>query len=208
MRKITIHRALTELKTIDDRINKAIAELLPVGIAQKDKLVDNKFIREEFESAAKEGLQSIDDMIARRDSLKSAIVMINAETMVKIGKDKMTIAEAINQKVVAIFRQELLNRLKGRHTEALTNMENANVKVEINALEFAKVGLSKDNVKLGDTDVLVITEPYLKANTYALVDPLKIAKEIAARQEKLDTFLDEVDATLSEVNATTHIEVS
>ena len=56
---MTIHRALAELKLIDSRIDKSIDSINPSGVMQKDKLVNNFYKKDKFESDAKAKYQSI-----------------------------------------------------------------------------------------------------------------------------------------------------
>ena len=49
MEKMTIHRALSELKLIDAKIEKGIAAINPTGMYQKDKLVNGQ-IKQDYAS--------------------------------------------------------------------------------------------------------------------------------------------------------------
>lgn len=51
--KMTIHRALAELKLIDSKIQKAINDINPTGLMQKDKLVNNLYEKSKFDDDAK-----------------------------------------------------------------------------------------------------------------------------------------------------------
>ena len=52
-----------------------------------------------------------------------------------------------------------------------------------------------------------ITEVFLKNNPVELVDPLKIGEKIAALEEELSDFEENVDVALSEHNAICTIEI-
>lgn len=205
--KISIHRALSELKTIGDRIEKATQDLQPVGWQIGKYPVNNQWEREAFQKSATEKFQSVTDLIKRRDSLKAAIVKSNAEKIVTIGGKEMTVAEAIEKKTSIKFQMELLATLTRKHADAVRYIDANNKKVEINALELAAKGLSKSNVKIGDDDVQKIVGNYLENNNAALVDPLGIAKVIDGLSDEIRKFATDVDATLSESNALTLIEV-
>lgn len=207
MEKMTIHRALAELKTLDKRIDSKTESLKPVGFNVDGGKVNKRYELSEFAKQVSSDLQSINDLILRKVRLKSAIVKANSETLVNIAGKEMTISDAISYKQVLNMKKLLKNSLEVELLKTLTIIEKANATVESNALKIAENALQKDNVKITDKDVLNVTEPYLKKNLCELVDPLKIEVKIKELQEDIDSFELEVDATLSEINATTYIEI-
>jgi len=80
--KMTIHRALSELKLIDSKIEKQINEIIAVGIYQKGKNINGYISPDEFKSSAKSKYDSVNDLIARKCNIKSAIVDSNSKTNV------------------------------------------------------------------------------------------------------------------------------
>ena len=110
--KMTIHRALSELKIINSRIENQLNEFIPVGIRQLNKPVDGKFQSNEFESDAQSKYQSITDLIERKQKIKRAIVKANGETKVTVAGIEMTIADAITQKSTIDLKKSLLLRMK------------------------------------------------------------------------------------------------
>lgn len=207
MDKMTIHRALSELKLIDARIEKAILAIEPTGVTQKDKLVNQFYKKEDFEKEAKAKFQSVNDLIERKNKIKSAIVKANGVTQVEINGEKMTIADAINFKQVIDFKKKLIATLEQKHRNAKATAERNNKQVEDNALRLAEAALQKDNVKINDGDAVAITEPYLAKNQFHLVDPLKVDELVEKLQTEVNDFESEVDAVLSEINAVTVIEI-
>ncbi len=207
MEKMSLHRALSELKLIDSRIEKAIASIEPTGIMQKDKLVNQIYKKEEFDKEAKSKLQSVNDLIERKNAIKSAIVKANSVTEVTINNVVMTIADAINFKQSISFKKALINTLEQKYRIAKVALERSNKQVEENILKLATSALQKDNVKINDSDAVSITEPYLLKNQYHLVDPLKVETLIETLENEVNSFESVVDATLSEINAVTFIEI-
>lgn len=209
--RMTIHRALAELKLIDSRIEKATAAIDPTGGMQgEDGLVNQHYKKEEFETAAKAKLQSVLDLIARKIKIKSAIVNANGVTKVKIAEKEMTIADAINYKSLVSFQKNLIGLLLNKHNKvkALVNKENERVN-EV-ALTNAKIMIGKpgdEKVKPTDEDVKAIMEPFIKRHAFHLIDPLKVEDLTEQLQKEVDSFEIEVDAVLSEINATTFIEI-
>lgn len=206
MEKMTIHRALAELKVIGDRIQKGIDSVIPTGFQMKDKLVNNTTTRDDFDNAAKSAFQSVTDLINRRTKIKSAIVQSNAFTKVNVGGKEMTVAEAINNKAVIDFKSTLAVSLRKKAAQLNATIEQHNSKVDEKAIQLATAALQKQNVKIGDDDVQKVTGPYMEANRAVLVDPLGIEKKIQELEKEIVDFKTEVDAVLSESNAVTFIE--
>jgi len=207
MGKMTIHRALAELKLIDARIEKAIEAMEPTGLTQSGRLVNQVYKREEFEESARAKFQSVNDLIERKTKIKSAIVRANGVTLVTINEKNMTIADAINFKYVVEYKKKLINTLEKRHRSMVAKMEMTNKQVEDNALKLAEAALQKDNVKISDGDAVAITGPYIEKNQFHLIDPLKVEELVGKLRDEVNAFESEVDAVLSEINAVTIIEV-
>lgn len=207
--KMTIHRALAELKLIDSKIEKAITLIEPTGVMQLDKPVNNFYKKEDFESDAKAKLQSVLDLINRKNKIKSAIVSANGVTKVVVAGNEMTIADAINYKAVIGFKKSLIVSLVKKHNSVKSKFLVENEKCHNVALENAKIMIGKqgdDRVKPTDDDVKAIVEPFVKRNELHLVDPLEVEKLALSMQNEIDNFEIEVDAVLSEINAITIIE--
>lgn len=208
--KMTIHRALAELKLIDSRIEKAINVVEPTGLMQNNKPVNGFYAKDDFEKDVKAKYQSVTDLINRKNSIKSAIVKANGTTQVTIGGKSMTIADAINFKTVITVKKNLINTLNRKHQTAKAKFNKENEKVNNVALENAKIMIGKqgdDRVKPNDEDVKNIVEPFVKRNEFHLIDPLKVEELTEKLQNEVDEFEVEVDAVLSEINALTQIEI-
>ena len=206
-KQVTLHRALAELKLIDAKIEKATSSINPVGFVTKGGYVNNTIDKELFNKEAKAKYQSIIDLIERKAFIKTAIVNANATTTLEVAGNKMTIAEAINQKSIIEFKENLRETLKSKNNATDSQIEVHNAKVDKNALSLAQTALQKDNVELNDTDVMSVTKPYIEANQLTKVDPLEIVSVIEVLDTDIMEFKTEIDAALSEINAITKIEI-
>lgn len=206
MEKLTIHRALSELKTINARIERLIESLQPSGVMQKGKLVNGTTQLEDFNKDALSRFQSVVDLIDRRNKIKSAIVKANGVTLVKVATREMSIADAINAKAIATLRAKFIETMQKKHSQAKASLEKNNAQVDANALQLATVALQKQGIKIGDDDAQKVIGPFLEANRFSLVDPLGADKKVEEMAKELGDFLSEVDAVLSEINAVTFIE--
>lgn len=210
--KMTIHRALAELKLIDSRIEKSITMISPTGLQQNGKMVgvNVNLTEDEFKAEAKSKYQSVTALIDRKMLIKSAIVKANGETIVTIGYNEMSISDAITFKQIIEFKKQLILSLASKHSNVMGKLNTKNEEVNKVALDNAKIMIGKQDdgsVKPTDEDVKAIVEPFVKRNEYHLIDPLKIEALTEKLQEEVDEFDVEVDAVLSEINAITIIEI-
>ncbi len=207
MENISVTRGLAELgvlgKRISDKINKfqalatCIGKKPPVGF--KD--------REEFEDQAKADYTSIQDLIKRRDVIKTRIVESNAVTKVRIGDKEMTVAEAIEKKTSIQFQQQLFDNLKFQFGDKNTRIERANIDVADRIQRSFEVNLGKDGAKIKPEDYANISKPILEENEWKLIDPLDIKKVIEKIETEIEEFKLNVDFSLSESNAKTEINL-
>lgn len=207
MEKMTIHRGLSELKLIDSKIEKQINEILPTGTFQKGKLVEGFMEKDVFEKNAKSRFDSVNDLISRKSKIKSAIVEANGKTSVTVGGKEMTIADAINFKNIIKFKKKLIEVLKAKHRTAVGVLNKNNELVNQNVQRILEATFGKENVKVGDKDVDAVRTPYLEANEFHLFDPIKVDETVEKLEKEVAEFEADCDATLSEINAVTFIEI-
>lgn len=101
--KMTIHKALCELKTLDARITKCIGETEYVFANKHSNDKVNGMTVAAYCDEIKSGYQRVTDLIKRRDAIKRAVVLSNAVTKVTVGGKEYTVAEAIEMKTT-VFR--------------------------------------------------------------------------------------------------------
>lgn len=207
MTRLTIHRALAELKLIDSRIQKAISELIPQGIHQKAEGKIGVYTQGEFKETAKAKYQSVLDLINRKAKIKTAIVASNASTEVKIGERVMTVADAITAKDLNKSKQILIDHLRAQQRGTLSLLNKNNEVVDKNIQSLLEANLGKDSVKAGKEDIEAIRKPFMEASQWNLFDPLGLVEKIEGLEKDLLDFQTEVDAVLSESNAVTFIEI-
>ncbi len=205
--KISLHRALAELKLIDSKVAKLVKEIDPVGVKQKGKLINRIYDEETFSHNAQSKFQSINDLIVQKIKIKSAIVEANAKTMVKVASKEMSIADAITYKSVVNYKKTLIDDLKMKYGRVKVDMESKNLLVEQNLQKVLEATFGKDNVKTTKDDMEAVRKPFLESNEWLLIDPLKIESTIEKLEKEISEFESEVDAVLSEINAITVIDV-
>lgn len=210
--KMTVHKALAELKTLDARITKAIHETPYVLAVKHSAEKINGMTIDNFKDKMRSGYQKATDLIARRDAMKRAVVLSNATTKVKIGDNEYTVAEAIEMKNHGMeFKSDLLRQMNSAYTAAQNELvRNGGEALEKKAEQYVLAVIAaqpKDSKMSVDSDAMkTLRQTYIDNNTYDLVDPMNIAKVMEKLDAEINEFNAEVDAALSCSNALTVIE--
>lgn len=204
MTQISVTRALAQVKSLNDRIEKGIAvpfiTNLTGGKHATGKPVD------EITGTLTASLQSVQDLIAQRKALKSAIVRSNAVTNVTINGTVLTVAEAIERKSSIALEQRLLHQLKGQQAQVALNVEKANVEMTRRIDNLLVTVIGKDR-QASEAEIAAVTGPFKAQNESTALDPNNLSVVVEKLQKDIDGFLLEVDYALSEINATTMITV-
>lgn len=202
---ITITEALCELKTLSKRIEKEISTFSPVKVKVGSKLPLGVKSEEDFKKQIKSVLQSINDLISRRNKIKSAIVASNAVTTVVIGDTQYTVAEAIERKQSIVNEQRLLCVMATEYNNASRRVEDANRVADEKLQKLLEITFGK-NSEVDANQIDSITKSFKDQNYATLIDC--DCKETMEQLEKdIDSFLTKVDITLTISNSTTMIDV-
>ena len=210
--KMTVHKALAELKTMDDRISKAIRDTTYVIAVKHSAEKINGMTVANFKEKMRSGYQKATDLIARRDAMKRAVVLSNATTKVKVGDNEYTVAEAIEMKNHGMeFRSALLRQMNSAYVTAQNELNrNSGETLEKKAEQYVLAVIAaqpKDSKMSVDSEAMkALRQTYIENNTYDLVDPLDVTKIMEALDAEINEFNAEVDAALSVSNALTVIE--
>jgi len=199
----SITRALAELKLLDKRITKHIEEAYFVrAVSKKDRTFDEK----EFERSSQSQLQSIFDLIQRRNKIKRAIILSNSVTSVTINSERMTVAEAIDLKQSLPMRKALLVKIKQCREQAKTMVDTSNSRMESDLQNLLVASFGK-SAQTNSNDVENISKPFREANQSRLLDPINCSSVISKLEKDIEEYEREADFTLSESNALTMITV-
>ncbi len=207
MDKISISRALIELKTIEKRIVKTMQSLQPVTMMVGTKLQTGITSRDEFEKNVKSSYQSLLALVERKRAIKSAVVKSNATTVIAVADEKMTVAEAIERKNSIVIEKNIRKDLAAKYSEMVRKVENHNGQIQKQLLQLLQATYSKPETEISKDDYDKISVPFKENNEAKMIDPLSMEKELQSLEEKIDAFESEVDIALTESNARTEIEV-
>ena len=208
MEKLTITRALAELKLLNKKIDDKINKSSFVGVTQKrhGKVIGVNKTIQEFEIESKANIISVKDLIFRYRMMKNAVLKSNAKTKIKIGDKTYTVTEAIELKNSIEFDKNLKSKLSNDYTIILDKIETNRIKLADDIEKMIIQNLGNDRKAQKDT-YDNIAEPLIEANRLTLVKGFDVEKEIEKLNTSIEEFESEVDFTLSESNSQTYIEI-
>lgn len=206
MEKMLVTQGLNELKTLDARIMRTINNANFVASAKtSEKKVKPNVTKEEFTKDAKASMDSIYDLINRREKIKSAIVESNASTMIEVCGEKYSVAKVIDMKNSIMYKKCLLVKMKEQLAKAESNVAKNNSNMETRINELINTIYGKENkTKSENFDSIVI--PYREREEYSLVDPVNIKNVIEELEKFIEEFESTVDSKLQISNCITTIE--
>ena len=206
---MTIHKGLSTLKVLDERISKEISST-SFTFAQKHSLdkVNGKPL-EQVKKDIAATYDSITDMMKRKYAIKQAIVLSNATTKVSINGMEMTVAEAIEMKNNMV---KMVKSLRDRFSFCLRSSNNEatrqNETLDDRADNYAKGLYEGKDVKKMSEEIKDMRQSWHDAMYIDVVDPLGAEEKIKALDDFITMFMSEVDAELSSSNAITTITVT
>lgn len=207
--KMTVHKALCELKVIDARITKQISSCAFVTVNKHNNTKISGVPIAEVCEQMKSAYQAAVDLIARRDAIKRAVVKSNATTTVIIDGVTYTVAEAIEMKKHGMDHvQRLMQKLASDLNLAKRTADTENALLERRGDEYIRNMYNTTDMKNLATEAVEQRKKFIESITVELVDPLHAAEKIASLEATYHNFMVEVDAALSTSNAVTEIEIS
>ena len=206
--KMTIHKALAELKIIGDRINSSISSSTFIKANKHSNEKINGVSVTDFKSQIQGNWDKSNDLIKRRNSIKRNVVLSNAKTTVKVGNDEFTIAEAIEMKNTGMqYKKELLNQLNRQYVDAIRVTEKENGETLQQKAENYVIGLYGSKDKVNNDEIENVRKQFIINNTFELVDPIKVREKIDSLEKEIAEFETEIDSALSCSNSLTEITI-
>lgn len=220
--KFTVHRSLALRKTTLDRFRSELYGAKFIEVRQGKRQAINGVPVEKVTTDIRSTYQKLTQYISNYEKLKSAILTSNAgitpETEVKkvtVAGKEYTMAELIaasdeiygNKKHKDALKASLLQSMKSAYATALRKVETQHEKVENEIRDYVSRAVSGDNKALTTEDIQARTKMFHEDKDYILVDPLDLKKQIEELEAEIKRFTVECDATMSEQNALTTVEV-
>ena len=204
--KLSIHRALAEIKLLDNRIERATNnKFLGYKKISEDKVLGSTKNKKDFEEEIKSNYQSVTDLINRRILLKKLVNKSNSETIVTVNGQEMTVTEAIEYKKIIDYKESLLNSFQTQYRNVLATVKKENDDVEYQLNSQLEALNSSDSNK--SKDLSGFTEMYREQHCWEVIDGINIEDKIKELQTEIEDFKTNIDYILSESNAITQIEI-
>lgn len=206
---MTVHEALSHLKTLDARITKEI-DRAHFTLARKvcESKINGTPLAEEMDKI-KSHYNSVVDMLARRAAIRNALSQSNAQTKVTIAGREYTMAEAIEMRKTGVkLKQHFVDvmmkeyegfegRVQAWNNETLTSLADT----YISKMYGARESIDAQTVEAARA-------AYVDANKMEIVDPMDVRKKAEVLQNEIDQFVSEVDSKISVSNAITQLTVT
>lgn len=207
--KLTVHKALSELKILNNRIQREIDDIQFVLVNKRSNQKINGAPVKEYMEQTKEKYQSVTTLINRRNAIKRAVTRSNAVTTVDINGTEYTVAEAIDMKAVGVNHlRQLLQRMEYQFKQAQNQAERENGdRLDNRVDEYMRSLYQNTDLKNMTDELKKVRENFITAQTVEILDPVKVTDEITKLRDKIDAFMSEVDSALSVSNALTTIIV-
>ncbi|NET55535.1 MAG: hypothetical protein F6K47_04910 [Symploca sp. SIO2E6] len=207
MTQMTVTDALAELTLLEKRIDSARTALennTLIAVVEVGKVPTGFKSRDEHATKARAALQRIDDLINRRRTIKRAIVLSNASTIVSVAGQEMTVAEAIEMKNFISYYNDVLATMTSAYSRTCQEYKTAQARVKqrLDKLAMEVLGKNASSEKYQS-----LADSFLEREGVELLDPTNLAEEIARRLTFIEQFESTVDRVLSISNARTMIEV-
>lgn len=206
--EISLTRVLSEIKFLEHRIQKAIKSGSYITFSDKRGNVFGT--NTNTDEAVKEIQSSYDtviDLISRRQLLKKVLNEKNACTNVTIGSETMTISETIDRKNTILQKGQFLSAMKRAYMQTEDTIQRLEdqitQKIDQN---FMQLSQSK-SVNRNTDEYKSIEKMIREKESFNIVDPLKLKNKIDALEKEIDEFDMNVDFALSEINASTFVDV-
>lgn len=213
--KMTITKALSELKVLNNRITAEIRSATFCNVSKHTMRTLNGKNISDVRAEMQGNYDKIVALINRNNAIKKAVNKANASTIVSISGEQMTVAEAIYMKQTGIdYMKALLNTMTTQYTNTQSLLQNNNGEKLTRACEAYIVslyGTNSGNNTISSEMVETINAArakYIDENTFDLIEGIDTKKAIEDLKNKIDSFEAEVDAAITVANATTEIEIS
>lgn len=203
---MSVQRGLAELKLLSKRISDATSGARLMSIKVGDKPVTGYKNDEEFSSLAKAKVDSVTDLIKRRNAIKGAIIVSNAITEVKVGGVSMNVAQAIDRKDSIELEKVWLYTLRNQYNQVMNEYQRKEDVFKSNLDKQLETLYGKEGKAKGAENKEAL-KPFMDIHEPHLVDPLNLKLMIEELQDSINVFEMEVDFTLSESNVETKITI-
>ncbi len=200
---MTLHRVIAEIKAIEEFLSQSTPEFVAI---QKGKASAADI--EKFRVAAQSTFDKTVAKIANLAVLKSVRNKANATTVVTIAGKVYTIDEAIARKTNLQHERQLLMHLKTQFTRATQSVEQNNQQLEAKLQQQLTTVFAASKEAIDPEAIKTIREATESQQKWGVATFNGFESVVAKLEADIERFSVEVDYTLSEINATTTVDVT
>lgn len=205
---MTVHEALTTLKTLDKRISDNIIQGMFVDTAKHSFVECRPDEVKTISNSIFGAYDSVTALINRRAAIRKALAYSNAYRIVSIAGKDYAVSEAIEMKKTGIEMQKLLLDTMTKQLAAVDRKIKTANDVTVPKDAEAYVTLLYSAKDKSDTTLAENTrKEYIKANSLEVIDPLNVKAKINELKDEIDKFVNAVDSAISVSNALNTIEI-
>lgn len=206
---MSVHKALSELKILDSRIDNAIRSgVFCVANKHFNKKLGGVSV-EDYKIQMKASYDKVNDLIKRQKAIKKAITASNAKTKVEINGVEYTVAEAIWMKQNGVDAdRSFLNTLKMQYNKVQAELLSGNKDMDKKVEDYLTRMYGAKESRTDLEEIETARKTYIENNTMELVDSIGILKTMQTMEEEINAFIAEVDSVLSVSNAITQISIT
>lgn len=214
--KITFHRALAEIKSTANRIEKlTFSTVIYVDVYNKaTKLSDSGRRKEDVEREIRSNYDKFAALFKNLKTLKFALARANAGitentelSTIDFAGEKLTITEILALKDIMNYQHNLLDVLKNQYARATSLIQKNTKMLETRLDSQITNSLNLDKIDNNEAIIKTVTDAFWENNGYELIDPLNIAEMISNMDKEITSIMLDIDTTLSQENALRTIDV-
>lgn len=208
---VTVTRALARAKIIKDLLEDLKKECFVGYVRSSEK---NGEMAQQYQRNSQANIDEYKSLVKEYVAIKTAIHQFNdTKTVTVLGLPEMTVAAILVEKSILQDRRDILNTIRDQYSDALHQQQRANITIDNEVSAY----LTNQEKQFGDTtgskeaiDQLVKTyrEAKEKERSLDIVSGFNHAEFIEKESEFINSFMNEIDTILSEINATNTISYS
>lgn len=209
--QVTVTRALARAKIIKDLLEDLKKECFVGYVRSSEK---NGEMAQQYQRNSQANIDEYKSLVKEYVAIKTAIHQFNdTKTVTVLGLPEMTVAAILVEKTILQDRRDILNTVRDQYSDALHQQQRANITIDNEVSAY----LANQEKQFGDTagskeaiDQLVKTyrEAKEKERSLDIVSGFNHAEFIEKESEFINSFMNEIDTILSEINATNTISYS
>lgn len=208
---VTVTRALARAKIIKDLLEDLKKECFVGYVRSSEK---NGEMAQQYQRNSQANIDEYKSLVKEYVAIKTAIHQFNdTKTVTVLGLPEMTVAAILVEKSILQDRRDILNTVRDQYSDALHQQQRANITIDNEVSTY----LANQEKQFGDTagskeaiEQLVKTyrEAKEKERSLDIVSGFNHAEFIEKESEFINSFMNEIDTILSEINATNTISYS